>query len=89
MNLNLVTKILLFHLLKGPFGPLLAPPEGLRAPGVDSRSQGVIPRRFKQKKFCDGGTDVRTSRHPELLAAANKQYYHKSENRTRNRQFLS
>ena len=36
---------------------MLAPPEGLRAPelpgvnpGVDPRSQGVIPRRFKRKK---------------------------------------
>ena len=40
-------------------GHILAPPEGLRAPegypgstlGVDPRSQGVIPRRFKRKKI--------------------------------------
>ena len=39
-------------------GHILAPPEGLRAPGypgstpgVDPRSQGAIPRRFKRKKF--------------------------------------
>ena len=45
--------------------PLLAPPEGLRAPelpvvkpGVDPGSQGVIPRRFKQKKIFV--TDART-----------------------------
>ena len=37
---------------------MLAPPEGLRAlelprstPGIDPRSQGVIPRRFKQKNL--------------------------------------
>ena len=37
---------------------MLAPPEGLRAPGVpgvnpgvDPGSQGVIPRRFKRKKI--------------------------------------
>ena len=42
---------------KGPFRSLLAPPEGLRAPGlpvvnlgVDFRCQGVISRRFKRKK---------------------------------------
>ena len=29
------------------FGPLLAPPERLCAPGVDFKSQGVISRRFK------------------------------------------
>ena len=30
-------------------------------PGADPRSQGVIPKRFKQKKnFCDGRTDGRT-----------------------------
>ena len=39
-------------------GQILAPPEGMRAtklpginPGVDPGSQGVIPKRFKQKKF--------------------------------------
>ena len=43
----------------------VAPPERLRAPelpgvnpGVDPGSQGVIPRRFKQKKIFV--TDVRT-----------------------------
>ena len=44
---------------------MLAPPEVLRAPEIpgvnppriDIRSQGVIPRQFKQKKkFCDTGT---------------------------------
>ena len=55
---------------------ILAPAEGLRAPGVtgvnpgvDPRSQGVIPRRFKQKKILwrtdegrtDGQTDWRDS----------------------------
>ena len=35
-------------------GHILAPPEELRAlevPGVDPRSQEVIPRRFKRKKI--------------------------------------
>ena len=39
-------------------GHILAPPEGLRGPGVpvvnlgvDPRSQGVIPRQFKRKKI--------------------------------------
>ena len=39
---------------------MLAPPEGLHTmelpgstPGIDPRSQGVIPRRFKQKKIRD------------------------------------
>ena len=49
---------------------MLAPPEGLRAPelpgvnpGVDLRSQGVIPRRFKGKKIVtDERTDGRTDR---------------------------
>ena len=45
--------------------PLLAPPEGLRAPelpGVNPRSQGVIPRRFKRKKnfVTEGRKDGRT-----------------------------
>ena len=50
---------------------MLAPPEGLRAPGlpgVNPRSQGVIPRQFKRKKIFvtdegrrteDGWTDRR------------------------------
>ena len=51
-------------------GHILAPPEGLRglgvpgvSPGVDPRSQGVILRRFKQKKnfVTDGRTHARTS----------------------------
>ena len=29
-------------------------------PGGDPRSQGVIPKRFKQKKFCDALTNGRT-----------------------------
>ena len=28
-------------------------------PGIDPRSQGVIPRRFKRKKNCDERTDKR------------------------------
>ena len=50
-------------------GHILAPPEGLRTPelpgvnpGIDPGSQGVIPKRFKQKKILrrtpDGQTDV-------------------------------
>ena len=54
-------------------GHILAPPEGLRAPGLPGvnpggrpRAQGVIPRRFKRKKNFvthaertpDGQTDV-------------------------------
>ena len=31
-------------------------------PGIDPRSQGAIPRRFKQKKNCDGLTDERMDR---------------------------
>ena len=50
------SQVLLFA-RKGPLrGHILAPPEGLRGPGVpgvnpgvDPRSQGVILRRFKQK----------------------------------------
>ena len=41
---------------------MLAPPEGLRAPelpGVNPGGQGVIPRRFKQKKIFV--TDERTA----------------------------
>ena len=60
---------------------MLAPPEGLRAPGVprvnprvDPRSQGVIPRRFKRKKIfvtdrrhtTDGWTDRRDGRNRDL-----------------------
>ena len=49
-------------------GHILAPPEELRVlelpgvnPGVDPRSQGVIPRRFKRKKkICDARTAGRT-----------------------------
>ena len=54
-------------------GHILAPPEGLRAPGllpvvnpgVDPGSQGVIPKRFKRKKYFvtkDGRTDVQMDR---------------------------
>ena len=37
-------------------------PRGYRGstPGVDPRSQGVIPRRFKQKKICDELTNELT-----------------------------
>ena len=60
---------------------MLAPPEGLRAPGVpgvnpgvDPRSQGMIPRRFKRKKIfvtedarrTDGWTDRRDGRNSGL-----------------------
>ena len=57
---------------------MLAPPEGLRAPGlpgVDPRSQGVIPRRFKRKKIFvtsdghqtpDGWTDRRVGRNSDV-----------------------
>ena len=30
-------------------------------PGVDFSSQGVISRRFKQKKSCDGRTNAQTN----------------------------
>ena len=55
---------------------MLAPPEGLRAPGVpevkpgvEPRSQGVIPRRFKRKKnfVTDAGrTDRRVGRNSDV-----------------------
>ena len=49
-------------------GHCLAPPEGLgtqgnlgSSSGVNPRGQGLILRRFKQKKnFCDVRTEVRT-----------------------------
>ena len=61
-------KLVLLLTRKGPLrGHILAPPEVLRAlrlpgvnPGVNLRSQGVIPRRFKRKKNCDGQTNGRT-----------------------------
>ena len=76
---NFHTPFYLLHIkigfiLERAFEPLLAPPGGLRAPelpgvnpGVNPRSQGVIPERFKQKKILwrthgrtkDGRTDVK------------------------------
>ena len=46
-------------------GHFLAPPEepGTRGThGVNPGGQGVIPRRFKQKKNCDRNTDTWTDR---------------------------
>ena len=66
-------KINLVNTRKCPLrGHILAPPEGLRGPGVpgvnpgvDPRSQGVILRRFKQKKIfvTHGRTHGRTNGH--------------------------
>ena len=60
-NFNPSKKLYFVKTRKCPLrGHILPPPEGLRAPelpGVNPGSQGVIPRRFKGKIFCDARTD--------------------------------
>ncbi len=67
----------IYHTEKCPLrGHILAPPEGLRTPGssrvnpgVDPRSQGVIPRRFKRKQYFvmpDRQTDNHVGRNSDV-----------------------
>ena len=63
-----LTGISIFTTRKGPLGPCYLLRRGCMprsnpgsTPGIDPRSQGVIPRQFKRKKFLrwtDGRTDV-------------------------------
>ena len=58
-KIELLNRISLERALASSSGGAACPGVLAVHPVVDPRSQGVIPERFKQKKFCDGRTHER------------------------------